>query len=261
MKGISNFVSYTFTILFGFTILILFTSLIYSFYDQVQKTSITASLKQVSIQTTGSIVQFYNLGKEFNTNPANSTSIIISNISLNYPEKIGDKNYEVELLSSPGIWNSITNFTIDSRNVTVIKETKSSSKIIARTTQRPFITYEQDLPNIPIILQGKFRSGENDILILVRYNYNGTIEDRIILGQSDIIVGITSITEQTITTVATSTTSTTTTTTSTTSTTTTIGNECTGDSDCCPNTCSMYNAPVCIDGHCSCDIVGANCPV
>ncbi len=193
MKGISNFVSYTFTILFGFIILIFFSSLIYSFYDQVQKTSITASLKQVSTQTADSIVQLYNLGKEFKTNPANSTSIIISNITLNYPEKIGDKNYEVELLSSPGIWNSITNFTIDNRNVTVIKETKSSSKIIARTTQRPFITYEQDLPNIPIILQGKFRSGENDILILVRYNYNGTVEDRIILGQSDIIVGITSI--------------------------------------------------------------------
>jgi hypothetical protein len=193
MKGVSNFVSYTFTILFGFTILILFSSLIYSFYDQVLKTSITASLKQISIQTIDGIIQLYNLGKEFKTNPANSTSIIISNISLNYPEKVGDKNYEVELLSSPGIWNSITNFTISGENVTIVKETESSSKIIARTTQRPFVTYEQDLPNMPIILQGKFRSDENDILRLVRYNYNGTIEDRIILGESDIIVGISSI--------------------------------------------------------------------
>jgi hypothetical protein len=193
MKGVSNFVSYTFTILFGFTILILFSSLIYSFYDQVLKTSITASLKQISIQTIDGIIQLYNLGKEFNTNPSNSTSIIISNISLNYPEKVGDKNYEVELLSSPGIWNSITNFTIDEENATIIKETESSSKIIVKTTQRPFVTYEQDLPNIPIILQGKFRSGENDVLRLVRYNYNGTIEDRIILGESDIIVGISSI--------------------------------------------------------------------
>jgi hypothetical protein len=179
--------------LFGFTILILFSSLIYSFYEQVQKTSITSSLKQLSIQTSNGIIKLYGLSKEFKTNPVNSTSIIISNISLNYPEKVGDKNYEVELLSSPGIWNSINNFTIDGENVTIIKETESSSKIIARTTQRPFVTYEHDMPNIPIVLQGKFRSGENDILRLVRYNYNGTIEDRIILGQSDIIIGITSI--------------------------------------------------------------------
>lgn len=193
MKGISNFVSYTFTILFGFTILILFSSLIYSFYDQVLKNSITANLKQISIQTADEIIKLYNLGKEFKTNPANSKSIVISNITLDYPEKVGDKSYEVELLSSPGIWNSVTNFTVDGRNATIIKETESSSKIIVKTTQRPFITYEYDLPNMPIILQGKFRSGEKDNLKLVRYNYNGTIEDRIILGESDIIVGITSI--------------------------------------------------------------------
>jgi len=193
MKGISNFVSYTFTILFGFTILILFSSLIYSFYDQVQKTTITASLKQVSIQTADEIIKLYNLGKEFKANPTNSTTIIISNISLNYPQKISDKNYEIELSSSPGIWNSIINFTVNGENATIVKETESSSKIIAKTTQRPFVTYEYDLPNLPIMLQGKFRSGDNDILKLVRYNYNGTIEDRIILGESDIIVGIISI--------------------------------------------------------------------
>jgi hypothetical protein len=193
MKGISNFVSYTFTILFGFTILILFSSLIYSFYEQVQKTSITSSLKQLSIQTSNGIIKLYDLSKEFKTNPANSTSIIISNVTLNYPEEIVDRNYEVELLSSPGIWNSITNFTIGEKNVTIIKETESSSKIVVRTTQKPIETYEYDLPNIPIILQGKFKSGENDVLRLVRYNYNGVIEDRIILGESDIIVGISGI--------------------------------------------------------------------
>jgi hypothetical protein len=179
--------------LFGFTILILFSSLIYSFYEQVQKTSIISSLKQLSIQTSNGIIKLYDLSKEFKTNPANSTSIIISNVTLNYPEKIVDRNYEVELLSSPGIWNSITNFTIGEKNVTIIKETESSSKIVVRTTQKPIETYEYDLPNIPIILQGKFKSGENDVLRLVRYNYNGVIEDRIILGESDIIVGISGI--------------------------------------------------------------------
>jgi hypothetical protein len=152
-----------------------------------------AELKQICIQTANSIIQLHNIAKEFNSLPKNSTSIIISSIDLNYPNKVEGKNFEVELLTSPGIWNLVTNITIEGKNVTIVKETGSSSKIIAKTTQKPIIVYEHDIPNIPIVLQGKFRSGENDNLRIIRYNYNETVEDRIILGGSDIIVGITNI--------------------------------------------------------------------
>ena len=55
----------------------------------------------------------------------------------------------------------------------------------------------------PIVLQGKFKSGESDTLKLVRYNYNGDIQDVIILGESDIIIGIVSITWKFLSTVPT----------------------------------------------------------
>lgn len=193
MKGISKFISYAITILFGFTILIFFSTLIYNYYDDILKNTMKAELKQICIQTANNIVQLHNIAKEFNSLPKNSTSIIISSIDLNYPNKVEGKNFEVELLSSPGIWNLVTNITIEGKNVTIVKETGSSSKIIAKTTQKPIIVYEHDIPNVPIVLQGKFRSGENDNLRIIRYNYNGTVEDRIILGGSDIIVGITNI--------------------------------------------------------------------
>jgi hypothetical protein len=112
---------------------------------------------------------------------------------LNYPEKISGRNFEVELVSSPGIWNVITNLIIGDKIGTINKEAASGSKIIAKTTQKPFITYEYDVPNIPIKLQGKFKSGVNDTLKLVRYNYNGTIENVIILGESNIVISITGI--------------------------------------------------------------------
>lgn len=152
-----------------------------------------AELKQICIQTTNSIIQLYNKAKEFKAVPKESSSITISSIDLNYPNKLEGKNFEIELLSSPGIWNLITNITIEGKNVTISKETGSSSKIIAKTTQKPIIVYEHDIPNIPIVLQGKFRSGGNDTLKIIRYNYNGVVEDRVIIGESEIIVGITSI--------------------------------------------------------------------
>lgn len=180
--------------MFGFIIVTIFSTLIYGYYDQVLRSNIRASLKQVAIQTSLSITKLYNLGKESDAAPVNSSSIIISDINLNYPNRVSGKNFEVELTSSPGIWSMVTNLTIDGKNVTIKKETTSGAKIIAKTTQRPFLSYEYDVPNVPIVLQGKFRSGENDTLRLVRYNYNGVVNDTIVLGASDIIIGITSIT-------------------------------------------------------------------
>ena len=190
MKGISKFISYAITILFGFILLIFFSTLIYNYYDGILKNTIQAELKQICIQTENNIIQLQNQAKEFKTIPKLSSSLTISSVDLNYPNKLEGRNFEVELLSSPGIWNLVANITIEGRNVTIVKETGSSSKIIAKTTQNPVVIYVHEVPNIPIILQGKFRSGENDNLKIVRYNYNGTVEDRIILGESEIIVGI-----------------------------------------------------------------------
>jgi len=194
MKGLARIITYAITIMFGFIIITIFSTLIYGYYDQVLRSNIKASLKQIAIQTALSITKLYNLGEESDVTPDNSSSIIISDIDLNYPTKVSGKNFEVELTSSPGIWNIVTNLTIGGENVTIRKETTSGAKIIAKTTQRPYLSYEHDVPNVPIILQGKFRSGQNDTLRLVRYNYNGVVNDTIVLGEADIIIGITSIT-------------------------------------------------------------------
>jgi hypothetical protein len=179
--------------MFGFIIVTVFSTLIYGYYDRVSESNIKISLKQIAIQTAHAITKLYYLGKESGVVPDNSTSIIIKDMDLNYPDKVSGKNFEVELISSPGIWNIVTDLTIDNENITIRKETTSSSKIIAKTTQRPFLTYEHDFPNLPVILQGKFRSGENDTLRFFRYNYNGVVNDTIILGEPNIIIGITSI--------------------------------------------------------------------
>jgi len=193
MKGISRFVDYSFIILSGFVVMTLFTVLIYGYYNHVLKANIQVSLKEISAQTSDSILYLYNQAKESDASPKNSSSVILSSIDLKYPNQISGKNFEVELISSPGIWNQITNITINNANATILKETSSGAKIIAKTKQDPIISYEYDVPNVPIRLQGKYTPGGNDTLSLVRYNYNGTVEDVIILGNSSVIIGITSI--------------------------------------------------------------------
>lgn len=193
MKGISTFIDYTFIILSSFVVMTLFTILIYGYYNNVLKINIQVGLKQIAAQTSDKILYLYDQAKESDTNPKNPSSVILSNIDLNYPNQVLGKNFEVDLISSAGIWNQVTNITIDNVNTTVLKETASGSKIIAKTKQNPIISYEYDVPNVPIKLQGKYMSGGNDTLSLVRYNYNGTTEDIIILGNSSIIIGLTSI--------------------------------------------------------------------
>lgn len=193
MKGVSRFVSYAFTILLGFIVLSVFSILIFGYYDQVLKSDIESGLKQIAIQTVNGIIELYGLAEEYETIPENFSLILISSIDLNYPDQVSGRSFEIELISSPGIWSTVTNVSIGGEDAETIEETTSGSKIIVKTTQRPYVSYEYDVPNIPINLQGKFRSGGNDVLKLVRYNFNGTVEDRILLGESDIIVGINSI--------------------------------------------------------------------
>jgi hypothetical protein len=193
MEGVSKFISYALTILSGFIVLTLLVSLIHGYYNRMMESNIRAVLRQIAAQTASSVVYLYNQGKESNANPPNSSSITLSYMDLNYPDRIGGKNFEVELLSSPGIWNVIANFTINGVNATIRKESISGAKVIAKTTQKPIVSYEYDIPNIPVMVQGRFRSGGNDTLRLVRYNYNGSLQDVIILGESDIIIRITSI--------------------------------------------------------------------
>ncbi len=193
MKGVSRFVTYAFTILLGFIIVSVFSILIFGYYDQILKSDITSGQKQIAIQTVSGIIELYGLAGAYEKIPENFSLILISSIDLNYPDTVSGRNFEVELISSPGIWSIITNMTIDGESAETRKEITSGSKIIVKTIQRPHLSYEHDVPNIPIVLQGNFRSGGNDILKLVRYNFNGTVEDRIILGECDIIVGVTSV--------------------------------------------------------------------
>ncbi|MBS3052825.1 MAG: hypothetical protein J4428_05650 [Candidatus Aenigmarchaeota archaeon] len=75
-----------------------------------------------------------------------------------------------------------------------IKDEKiSGSRIVVKTTQSPIVAYDFQISNIPVPVQGIFRSGENSTLKYIRYNYNGTVNDTIVLGESNLIIGVVKI--------------------------------------------------------------------
>lgn len=193
MKGVSKFLSYTFLILLGFVMLTLFTITIYSYYNNILRKNIDVGLKQIAVQTSTEIIKLYDIGKSSNARPSNASLILISQIDLNYPTKISQKNYEVQLISSPGIWTQIKSFKIDNLTATIKDEKISGSRAVVRTTQSPIVSYDFQISNIPVPIQGVFRSGENSTLKYVRYNYNGTINDTIVLGESGLIIGVAKI--------------------------------------------------------------------
>lgn len=193
MKGVSRFVAYVLTILFGFTVLISFSMIIYGYYDRILRVNVRASLKQIAEQTSSSVVNLYSMAEKSDVQPSNSSSITISSIDLNYPSKVGGKNFKVSLVSASDLWVQVDNVTVSGKVVTIRKEYSSGAKVVAETTQKPIVRYEHDVPNLPVSLQGSFRSGEDDLLRYVRYNYNGTINDAIIVGEPSLVVDITSM--------------------------------------------------------------------
>lgn len=192
MKGQSQFVSYTITILLSLIVVVAVSGIIYTFYNNSLNQDAQKSLNEATLIISNGILKIYQQGKQSTSSPANSTSILIASLNLNLPSKISNKNYEIDLLRINPIFTSIVNFTISGTNVTPSIQS-SGAKIIAKTTEKPTISVSKDIPNIDANVQGSVVDGRNATLKYYRYNFNGAISDKIILGEQGIIIDITQI--------------------------------------------------------------------
>jgi hypothetical protein len=130
--------------------------------------------------------------KDSKAEPSNSSSVLIGETDLKLPAQVSGKNYEIYLVSSNIVWTNIINFTINNQNISTLTR-PAKAKVLARTTQDPFVTSEKDIPNVDISVQGKSTNGDNTKLRYYRYNFNGTVYDKIVLGSSNILVDVTNI--------------------------------------------------------------------
>lgn len=192
MKGQARFVEYILVVLFGSLVVVSISTLIYVFYISTLRNEIRENLNQLTLQVSNEIGKAYEIAKSSKAQPSNYTSILLGKVELNLPASVSRRNYEIILVNVNPVWISITNVTINNQNISFIEKT-SGAKVIAKTTQDPIVTVEQGIPNIDVGVYGKSENGNDDRLSYYRYNINGTIYDGIVLGKSDILVGISSI--------------------------------------------------------------------
>lgn len=191
-RGQAKFIETVFIIAFGFFILTTITAFVYSFYRNVITNEAQQGIKEIALITSQNILQIYELGKKNLATPDVNKTIFLSEINLNLPTYVARRNYEVILISPTSLFGVLTNLTVDGRNTTVAI-VSSSPKIIARTTQDPIVSVEQDIPSVDITLQGRSGTGLNSKLRYYRTNFNGTVFDSIVLGDVGILINYTQI--------------------------------------------------------------------
>jgi hypothetical protein len=191
-KGQSEIVDTVIAVLFGVVVLIAISATAYNLYNTQLSGEVENNLKQIGVDISNNIMRLYDTGKQSKYSPGTNQSAKLSEINLKLLSQVSGRNYEVIFVEANPIWIQISNISISgSSPASVI--TVPGAKIILRTTQTPKITVEQEVPNIDIPIQGKSENGLNSTLAYYRYNLNGVIKDKILLGSYDIIVDIVSV--------------------------------------------------------------------
>lgn len=191
-KGQAHFTEYVFTIMFSVLVLMSVTALVYVFYKTSVKNEAQQSLKQIAVLTSDSIVKLYETSRNSKSQPTTYSSILISQIDLQYPSAVTKKNYEIFLATSNPVWTTVSDLTVGGQLVNTTVKT-SGAKVIAQTTQDPVVSVEYDIPNVDVVVEGRSENGQYATLSYYRSNINGAVYDVIVLGKADILGVITNI--------------------------------------------------------------------
>lgn len=191
-KGVSPFVGYVLAILLAVIVITGVSALVYSFYRTIIEDEIKRELTQAAAQTSSKITEIYSLSKVSKASPENSSAILLAEAKLNLPTQVASKNYQITLLSANQVINLISTITVNSENTSVVK-TPQTGRIVAKTTEDPFLEIEYEIPSIDVDLQGRSDSPANATLRYYRYNPNGTIIDTILLGDLTLLGQVTSV--------------------------------------------------------------------
>ncbi|MEM5776833.1 MAG: hypothetical protein QXJ06_00095 [Candidatus Aenigmatarchaeota archaeon] len=134
--------------------------------------------RQIALDLIKEIINLYQEGKKITTTPTNQSIELIEK-KIKLPEKISGESYYIEAVSSTGIFNFVK-----------INETfsqKYSTNKIGIVFERE--KYYFDIPNIPIVIQGKAKPNEF-IIKYIRYRFGDEFRDTIILGETTVLIDV-----------------------------------------------------------------------
>ena len=161
MKGISLFFSYITAIIVSIIVISSITLIFFNIQKNITENQIKKDFVQLSNIISSKITLIYNSAEFSKYSKFSNNSIKLSEIKLNLPEKIGNRNYKISL----------------SKN-------NLQTMIIIETVEDPIISIEYYIPNIDINIQGDTFNPHNTKLKYIRYNENN---NTIILEESKIL--------------------------------------------------------------------------
>jgi len=191
MKAQATLIENAILVLLGSLMLSVVVILLYNFYEQHLRTEIQNSLTQIAIDVSSNLLRLYEAGKKSKILVAENQSKKILEIELDLPERVSGRSYEVILVSPNPLWTTISLVKVGGKEVVSVPA-PPGAKVIARTTQKPFVTIEYEIPNIDVSLQGK-TDGSDSKLRYYRYNIAGVTRDKIVLGDQEILMDVTSV--------------------------------------------------------------------
>lgn len=191
-KGISPLAGYVFAILLAVIVIAGVSALAYSFYRTLLEDEVKRELTQAAAQASSKITEIYSLSKASKASPQNSTAILLADANLNLPATVASKKYQLTLLSANQVASLILNVTVNNQNASTTK-LPQTGKIVAETTEDPFVKIDYEIPSIDVDLQGRSDSPTNATLRYYRYNPNGTVIDTILLGDYTLVGQVTII--------------------------------------------------------------------
>lgn len=181
MKGVSPLISYVLAVLLAVLVISAVAVLVTGFYNTIIQDEVRRELTQVAAQASSKITEIYSISKVSKASPANSSAILIGDLQLNLPAKVASRSYQLTLLSSNQVASILANLTVNGQNVSSTS-TPQTGKIVAETTEDPFVSVEYDVPSIDVDMQGRSDSPTNATLRYYRYNPNGTVIDTVLIG-------------------------------------------------------------------------------
>lgn len=175
-------------------VLVSISLLFFSLQNTAIENNIRGSLTQLAVQTSDGIIRLHDTSKDSKVSPTTNSSVLISTLDMNFPVDVGKRNYRIRIISASSIWAQVTSINADGTNITTTSgsliETTSVAKVIAESLQEPLVKVEYDIPNIGVSIQGFSENGLYDELKYYRINFNGTVTDKIVLGNSTLLIDL-----------------------------------------------------------------------
>ncbi len=173
----SSMMTFVIITFLGFVFLGFIIFISYKYFSNAEKNLKDQQARQIAFYIISEITSMYQKG--LSTSSPSNQSVILLEKMLNLPEKIAGEQYQIQLISSNGLWSSIK------INDTIKEEVYSGKLLIVVGKEK----YYFNLPNIPVVLQGK-ADYETAKLSYKRYKIGDETRDAIILGNYDVIIDL-----------------------------------------------------------------------